>query len=116
MSLLPTDQLDNRAKRHCELAMTELLDAPTQLTSEEDAATEWDPLLQRHIHEHTFAVWNPCDKIELELDAAGRVVVFRDVNRAEPKSPPALVPLEKDEALAIAATEGGSGRKPRLRV
>lgn len=114
MTLLPADQLDIRAKRHCEAAMKELLDAPIQVTSEDDATTEWDPILQRNLHEHTFAVWNPCDKIELELDAAGRVVAFRDVNRAEPKSPPVLVPLEKDEALSIAATGGWVGPKATL--
>lgn len=114
MSLLPVDQLEARARKHCQVAMKELLDAPTELTSVDDEPVEWNPILRRHVFEKTLAVWNPCDSIELTLDPAGRVVAFRDVNRAEPKSPPALVPLESAEALTIAGTSGWVG--PRARV
>jgi hypothetical protein len=89
--------------------MKELLDAPTQLTVEDEEPAEWDPLIQRHLYEKTFAVWNPCDALELTVDAAGRVVAFRDRNRAEPKTPPALGPLEDEEVLKIAGTSGWVG-------
>ena len=80
-----------------------------RMTSGEPAV---DQLLTGRLNKDGIRIHAPEDFAGMR--AAGRVVAFRDVNRAEPKSPPALVPLEKDEALAIAATGGWVGPNATL--
>ncbi|MCC6425500.1 MAG: hypothetical protein IT435_01635 [Phycisphaerales bacterium] len=70
--------------------------------------TEWDPILRRHVFHSTIQAWRDFDQIEFIVSPEGRIRLFRDKNRLEPKGP-ADPPLTSADLLQIAATTGEVG-------
>jgi hypothetical protein len=108
MPPLPNETLAERAHKECAAALQKLFTAPV-FTSPVSESCEWSPLLRRHFYKKSFVVWHEFDTVEIAVADDGRIASFRDKRRAEPKTPPELVPLSRKDVLAIAATTGCLG-------
>lgn len=102
MSLLPEDELSERAFAACGERMEALLDADL-FASVEEAELEWDPIIRRHVFTQPLVVWRNFDEIEFEVSPEGRIVRFRDRNRFEEAQFQELAP---EDVLRISATTG----------
>ncbi|HRJ49575.1 MAG: hypothetical protein KF787_13835 [Phycisphaeraceae bacterium] len=111
--MLPEELLKEKAFKDAAERLTATF-TKAQLTCEQGPfRTEWDPILRRHVFHSTVTAWRDFDDIEFIVSPEGRVVLFRDANRLEPKGP-ADPPLTSADLLAIAATTGEVGPAARI--
>lgn len=115
MTTLPEDKLREIATADASQRLKSVFTKAEFTLAQSSARTEWDPTLRRHIFHSTIQAWRDFDQIEFVVSPEGRVKLFRDKNRLEPRGP-AEPPLTSADLLAIAATTGEVGPTARIEV
>lgn len=110
MPILSNDRLRQTAVERCTRHISGLLDANLDIQHEQ-AFSEWDPILCRHVYRHRASVWRPFDEVRIKVDADGRVVSFYDANRF---SDAGHASLPDTEILKIAETTGLLAKSPNV--
>jgi hypothetical protein len=111
MSIIPEQQLREKAYNDCSQQMTKLVTKAELRFEPKESSIRWDPFIHRHLFKESFTIWREFDDIEVKVGPGGEILSFYDKNRFALRGvlPDGL--LSDNEIIHAASTTGLLGPK-----